>query len=48
VTDRGNPAGAVNRGRFLWLTFLGKTRKVSSCRAAPGEVVLVLFGNATS
>jgi len=26
-------------GRLLWVTFLGKTRKVTSCRAAPGEVV---------
>ena len=37
VMGRGNPAGAVNRGRLLWLTFLGKTRKVISCRAAPGK-----------
>ena len=27
-------------GRLLWVTFLGKTRKVTSCRAAPGEVGL--------
>ena len=31
---------AANRGRFLLVTFLGKTRKVTSCRAAPGEVAL--------
>jgi hypothetical protein len=34
----GNPAGAANRGRFLLVTFLGKTRKVTCCRATPGEV----------
>ena len=39
AADRGYPVGAANRGRLLWDTFLGKTRKVSSCRAAPGEVV---------
>lgn len=33
---RGNPAGAAHRGRFLWVTFLGKTRKVTCCRATPG------------
>ena len=38
AADRGNPAGAANRGRLLWVTFLGKTRKVTNCRAAPGEV----------
>jgi hypothetical protein len=38
AADRGYPAGAVNRGRFLLVTFLGKTRKVISCRATPGGV----------
>jgi hypothetical protein len=38
AADQGNPAGAVNRGRFLLVTFLGKTRKVTSCRATPDEV----------
>ena len=33
---RGNPEGAANRGRLLWVTFLGKTRKVTCCRATPG------------
>ena len=33
---RGNPAGAANRGRLLWVTFLGKTRKVTCCRAIRG------------
>ena len=28
---------AANRGRLLWVTFLGKARKVTSRRAAPGE-----------
>ena len=37
---RGNPEGAVNRGRLLWVTFLGKTRKVTSCRATPNGVGL--------
>ena len=35
---RGNPAGAANRGRLLWVTFLGKTRKVTCCRATPGKL----------
>jgi hypothetical protein len=35
---RGNPEGAANRGRLLWVTFLGKTRKVTSCRATPDGV----------
>jgi hypothetical protein len=35
---RGNPAGAANRGRPLLVTFLGKTRKVTSCRATPDGV----------
>ncbi len=32
---RGDPEGAANRGRPLLVTFLGKTRKVTSCRATP-------------
>jgi hypothetical protein len=35
VKYRGNPAGAAHRGRLLLVTFLGKTRKVTSCRATP-------------
>jgi hypothetical protein len=31
------PAGAANRGRFFWVTFLGKTRKVTCCQATPGD-----------
>jgi len=38
VADRGHRAAAANRGRFLLVTFLGKTRKVTSCRATPGGV----------
>jgi hypothetical protein len=38
---RGNPEGAANRGRFLLVTFLGKTRKVTSCRATPDGVDLL-------
>jgi hypothetical protein len=37
---RGNPEGAANRGRPLLVTFLGKTRKVTSCRATPVGVGL--------
>ena len=33
----GNPEGAAAGGRLLLLTFLGETRKVSGCRAAPGN-----------
>ena len=33
---RGNPKGAANRGQLLWVTFLGKTRKVTCCQATPG------------
>ena len=43
AADRGNPAGAANRGRLLLVTFLGKTRKVTSCRATPGGVVFGSF-----
>ena len=37
VKYRGNPEGAAHRGRLLWVTFLGKTRKVTCCRATPGD-----------
>ena len=40
--DRVNPAGAANRGRLLWVTFLGKTRKVTGSGATPREVALLL------
>ncbi|AON56615.1 hypothetical protein Hsc_4358 [Herbaspirillum seropedicae] len=34
---RGPSEGGLDlRGRLLLLTFLGETRKVSGCRAAPG------------
>jgi len=33
----GTPQGLRLRGRLLLLTFLGETRKVSGCRAAPGN-----------
>ena len=40
AADRGYPAGAVNRGRlFLGYFLLAKQKKVTSCRATPGEVV---------
>jgi hypothetical protein len=35
---RGNRVAAANWGRLLWVTFLGKTRKVTSRRATPGEL----------
>ena len=38
VKYRGNPEGAAHRGRLLLVTFLGKTRKVTSCRATPDGV----------
>ena len=37
VADRGNPAGAGNRGRLFFGYFiLAKQKKVTSCRATPG------------
>src|SRR5450830_1463036 len=36
----GNPAGGRDRAvAFFCLAFLGETREVSGCRAAPGKVV---------
>jgi len=36
----GTPrSGAANRGRLSLLTFFGEAKKVSGCRAAPGNVV---------
>jgi hypothetical protein len=35
-SNAGHPEGAVQWGGLLWLTFLGRARKVSSCRATPG------------
>jgi hypothetical protein len=37
TSSTGEPAGPANWGRLLLVTFLGKTRKVTSCRAAPGD-----------
>ena len=37
----GTPQGLRLRGRLLLLTFLGETRKVSGCRAAPGIPSLI-------
>jgi len=36
ASSAGNPEGAVDRGGFLWLTFFGRSKKVTSRRAAPG------------
>ena len=36
----GTPQGQRRRGRLLLLTFLGETRKVSGCRATPGNALL--------
>ncbi len=38
-SNAGNRAAAVSWGRFLLVTFLGKTRKVTSSRATPGGFV---------
>jgi len=39
VTERGNPEGAVNRGRLLFgYFFLAKQEKVTCCRATPDGV----------
>ena len=38
AADRGNREAAANRGRLLWVTFLGKTRKVTGGGATPREV----------
>ena len=37
-SNAGYRAAAANWGRFLWVTFLAKTRKVTGCRATPGGV----------
>ncbi len=37
TSSAGNPEGAVDGGRLLWITFLGEARKVISRRAAPGN-----------
>ncbi|MFJ9451199.1 hypothetical protein [Herbaspirillum sp. NPDC101397] len=37
LTTPGTPKGLRTCGRLLLLTFLGEARKVSSCRATPGE-----------
>jgi hypothetical protein len=42
AADRGNSEGAVNRGRLLWVTFLGKTRKVTGGGATPRDFDLVI------
>ena len=39
MTERGNPEGAVNRGRLFFGYFLlAKQKKVIGCRATPDEV----------
>jgi hypothetical protein len=43
AADRGYREAAANRGRFLLVTFLGKTRKVTRCRSTTGGVDFV-FG----
>ncbi len=35
---------AANRGRLLWVTFIGKTRKVTCCRATPGGFYIQPYG----
>jgi len=37
AVERGNPAGAANRGRLFFGYFLlARQKKVTSCRATPG------------
>ena len=42
AADRWYPAGAANRGRFLLVIFLGKTRKVTGGGATPRDFDLVI------
>ncbi len=44
ANHRGKSEGPAQRGRLLWVTFLGKTRKVTSCRAAPGAQLRAMPG----
>ena len=39
ASSAGNPVGAVDGGRLLWITFLGEARKVISRRAVPGNQI---------
>jgi len=39
LAQTGTPQGQRRRGRFLLLTFLGETRKVSGRRATPGNAL---------
>jgi len=41
LAQTGTPQGLRLRGRLLLLTFLGETRKVSGCRATPGNPSLI-------
>jgi hypothetical protein len=43
AADRGYREAAANRGRFLLVTFLGKTRKVTRCRSTTGGVDFVFW-----
>jgi len=40
LAQTGTPQGQRRRGRLLLLTFLGETRKVSGCRATPGNALI--------
>ena len=44
-SNAGHPEGAVQLGGLLWLTFLDRARKVSSCRATPGQLVSEMCNN---
>jgi hypothetical protein len=42
-SNAGYRIAAINRGRLLWVTFLGKTRKVTGVRGrTPATLVLML------
>ena len=42
-SNAGNLEEVADWGRFFLVTFLGKTRKVTSRRATPGEVDFVIM-----
>lgn len=38
-SNAGDREAAANRGRILWVTILGKTSKVTGCRAPPAVLI---------
>jgi len=43
TSSAGKPAGPVSRGGVSLVTFFGRTKKVTSRRATPGEVEIDSF-----